>query len=528
MERRISRRASDSRAELTRDRRYWLALAVVLSAVMGFHLFSLLRTPPPFVDEAWRASRAWSLIHTGRPFGTLEAGVFDRYDGYWTFFPWLETWFLALSIRALGLSLFAVRLVSLAFGLVLLIAVGAIAKSLGGRRLGLVAVLLVALSNAFLLSAHVGRQDVIVAAFGFTAIALHVTDRARTLSLQSLLSGLIAGLAFEIHPNGMIYAVPIVALYLLDLGWAVVRSRRFWGFVAGVALGLACYVALHILPYPQTYAALTRLGYSATHTPPLLIADPRVWAESLGYVLLLLVLTCDLRMALVVVGAVALLRTRTAANRKLLVLLGALILAFTALIRSKPDYYAILISPAADLVAAALLVELWRRGMEAWQAGPRSRLVFGVLSVLVGGLLVAGGVRGMASALNNPMDDYRTAVERVRQAIPADRSVMASQTYWFGMPDQRYLSWDQLVYYQRYAPGSTLEDALREFHPDYFILDSFMERFIVEDPDRLASYYRSLSLPKADLDRFLGRQAQLVSEFRSQTFGRVRIYRIGW
>src|SRR5205823_14310562 len=98
----------------------WLALAIFFAVVTGLGLFSLLRTPAPFVDEAWYASRAWSLIHTGRAFGTLDAGVFDKYDGYWTYFPFLGTWFQALAIRILGLSLFSVRLVSLAFGLALL------------------------------------------------------------------------------------------------------------------------------------------------------------------------------------------------------------------------------------------------------------------------------------------------------------------------------------------------------------------------------------------------------------------------
>src|SRR5438309_11148620 len=69
----------------------WLWLAALLVALTALNLLTLLRTPPPFVDEGWNASRGWGLLHTGRAFGTLDAGVFENYPGYWTYFPWLGT-----------------------------------------------------------------------------------------------------------------------------------------------------------------------------------------------------------------------------------------------------------------------------------------------------------------------------------------------------------------------------------------------------------------------------------------------------
>src|SRR3954451_23764640 len=71
--------------------RAWLPFVALLAAVMGLHLATLLRFPAPFVDEGWNASRAWGLLHTGQAFGTLDAGLFDKYPGYWTYFPWLAT-----------------------------------------------------------------------------------------------------------------------------------------------------------------------------------------------------------------------------------------------------------------------------------------------------------------------------------------------------------------------------------------------------------------------------------------------------
>src|SRR5438105_2633649 len=67
----------------------WLALSVWIIVVLAVNIPVLVHTPATFVDEAWNANRSWALMHTGRAFGTLDAGVFDRYDGYWTYFPWL-------------------------------------------------------------------------------------------------------------------------------------------------------------------------------------------------------------------------------------------------------------------------------------------------------------------------------------------------------------------------------------------------------------------------------------------------------
>lgn len=105
----------------------------LLGAIAAFNLWTLLKTPAPFVGEAWGASRAVGLLQTGHPFGVLDSGVFERYPGYWTTFPWLGTFIHAVAIRALGLSQ-SIRLVSLAFGLLLLVEVYVLTTAWWHRR----------------------------------------------------------------------------------------------------------------------------------------------------------------------------------------------------------------------------------------------------------------------------------------------------------------------------------------------------------------------------------------------------------
>ncbi|HLZ09262.1 MAG TPA: glycosyltransferase family 39 protein, partial [Chloroflexota bacterium] len=150
------------------DIRLVLALVVAFLACVA----TLLRLPAPDVDEMYFASRAVGLLRTGVPFGPLDSGVAQPFAGYWTYFPFIGTFFQSMAIRAFGLNLVAIRLPSLIFGLVLLYATYSIGRRLYSPSAGVVAALLVATSASFYYSAHVGRQDIFVAALGYLAISL--------------------------------------------------------------------------------------------------------------------------------------------------------------------------------------------------------------------------------------------------------------------------------------------------------------------------------------------------------------------
>src|SRR5687767_5036043 len=72
------------------------------ASILGVHIYSLLRYPPPFVDEAWAANRSWALLTEGVAFGGLDAGVFQRFTGYWTYFPVIPTSLQAIPLWLAG------------------------------------------------------------------------------------------------------------------------------------------------------------------------------------------------------------------------------------------------------------------------------------------------------------------------------------------------------------------------------------------------------------------------------------------
>jgi 4-amino-4-deoxy-L-arabinose transferase-like glycosyltransferase len=506
-----------------------LLLVPLLAVVALVNIVTLLRSPAPFVDEAWYAARAWGLIQTGRNVGALDLGVVEHYPGYWTFFPLIGTWIQAVGIHVFGMSLFSVRLTSLAFGLILLGAVYVIGSHLDGVFTGLLAATFVSVSRLFLYSAHLAREDVMVAAFGFGGIALYLVDDARRWPIRSFLAGLAIGIAFEIHPNGMLYGPVIAALFFWDYGWSALRVRRFWGFIAGGCAGLVMYAILHILPYPSTYLALNALMFGTSHNPPFLTLNPAVWIASIASIRAALENRVDL--GLVLVGLLLILITgRRRSDFRLLVLVVALCVMFGLVVLNRPDYYWILVTPTIGLLMATSL----RRLCAILRTVSWSPIgLWAAQAILVAGAVGYIALHSVVPLFREDADsEFESALTMIQQSAPPGSVILGPQTYWFGVIDHPYLSWEALTYYPRYAPGSTLRDSLRALHPDVIIIDQHLDHFITDDSQQRAfdpgDYERHLQLPKAEFEAFLQQQATLVAVLDTTEYGRVRLYTVHW
>ena len=498
-----------------------LVPVALFAAVVTFHLLTLMRFPAPFVDEAWFAGRAWALIHSGHAFSTLDMGIIEELEGYWTFFPWLPAWIQA-QVMSLFASpdIFAVRIVSLAFGLMLLAAVYAIADQLGGRRLALLSVVLVSVSWPFFYSAHLARTDIMAAAFGFMAVALYANHRS-SRSWMGLISGLCVGVAYEMHAYGAIFGVAIVALYFLDLRWIMFKSRHFWSFVLGTIVGLVFYAALHILPYPQTYYEINQLTFAVDHIPPILTLDPHVITQAVSDMGVMLFAAYQPMILVILLSIVVLVKRSSEVDKRLLVLAGSLVIGHTLLIRTKFLYYAILVTPALDLIVATFLLQFFQY---RW----RGRVRDYAYHTFVWGLL-AGAIALNLSALRIDFQgDYQLAQSRISEVVKPGDSIMGPQTYWFGLYDHTYYSWEKLRLYQRYEQGSTLQDALQEFRPDILIIDRFLSFFMVEAGQEQDLYQQTLGVPRSEMETFLTCYADLMTEFDGGYYGQVRVYRINW
>ncbi len=512
----MSRDVGFSHDGATRGR--WL-LGVGVFASLALHVWSLMRFPAPFVDEAWLTNRAWAFIQTGRQLGPLDMGLVERFEGAWTANQWLITFLYSLSLRLYGSPmLVATRAVSLAFGLVLLAAVYSIANRIGPKSFAWLSVFLVSVSLPFIYSSHLARYDIVSAAFGFTAIAFYLERRG---FWTGLVSGFCVGLAVETHLYSVIFVPVILALYFWDDRWLTFRRIDFWGWVAGGAAGALYYAALHLLPYPQTYAAISRLAFDTSRTPPILTFD---WQEMVNAVIgmgWLLVAMYHLLLVVIVVAVVVLLKRRAQQDQRLLVSSAVLVLAHIFVVRNKFAFYAILVTPALDMLTASFLFDFFRR---PW---PRKWRDYAA-SILVGGLVAGAIVINWSFVSTDGSQVYQAAQNKINQAVRPGDSIMGAQVYWFGLQGHKYYSWELLLLYQNYAPGTTLADAFNEFRPDVFVIDGHLSRMIADLDPQSETYRKHVKIARAELETFLSRHARLVSTFDGGSYGDIHVYRINW
>jgi uncharacterized membrane protein HdeD (DUF308 family) len=327
-------------------------------------------------------------------------------------------------------------------------------------------------------------------------------------------------LAFEIHPLSAVFVPPLAALLLLEDGRAILKDRRAWGLFAGGVAGLALYLAIHVLPYPETYSALTRLIYGPTHTPPIATGDLSVILQGVVDEIGLIFFAYLFGLVAILIGIVRLSFLRSKPSRYLLVLGLGMIISHALLVRNKFFYYAILMTPAIDLLVAGFLVEEIRAA-RARHWGRRLGLGLSLLGL---------GVSLVLYLLPLRTDQYQVYLgvqSRINAAVQPGDSIMGSQTYWFGLQGHTYYSWEQLVYYRRYLPGSPLEAAMEEFAPDVFVLDGHMREYLAEGNEG-ALYSGLLTLSRSDLNEILLRRGTLVDDFDGGGYGRIQVYRMQW
>lgn len=511
-------RVRSSPSSLARNQ--YVQLGAVLFASTAFHLWSLLRTPAPFGDESNLASQALGLINTGRPVGPLQVGTLERIENYWTFFPTLGIWFDSIAIRALGLNLFAMRFVSIVFGLLLLAAIYVISTQLAGHRAGIICVLITSISSSFVYSSHLARHDIVVAAFGFGAIALFVTDRRPGFPFRSVLSGLLIALATEVHPNALLYGSTILTLHLVEYGRSALRLARFWAFASTAALGLVSYFTIHVLPDPRRFETFTAVAFGTTKTPPALALDPGVWVQSLGETAALVFALDPFRVPILVLAIVVLARRKTRANAISLALLASLVVGMAALFPYKPTYYRILVSPAADLVLAGFLAES-SRVTEWHRSGYR---VIGTVVVVL--FLQLSTLFSLNAVRSDSYADFALTIAGIREATKPGSSLIGDQTFWIGLPDHPFLSFFEFGYYRRLNTDGSVADVFDTYHPDYLIQGPNMDWNVRDTAADLPHWARAVWIPRKDLDAFLEQYGRQEISIDTESLGRVRVTRI--
>ena len=441
---------------------------VVLAAIVAFlvaNLPYLEAWPTAHNDEARELNAFW--VASG---ADPRARGLDPQYGYDPLYKGgLQGLTVGLALRVGGLGLLQGRLVSLAWGGLLLMLVFLIGRRLYGPFGGVLAAFCLALSRPFLVASHMVRPDVVLAAMLAGACLLALRGAQERLPRANLAAGLLLGLALDVHLNALAFMPLVGFVYPAVLGGRFGRDRSTHLFALGLALGALYYLLVRVAPDPGQFASASSFWIGIDKRPPILSADP-AWmlGEELGR--FRVYFTEDRRLELaVLVAAMALAAGRAVRRRQadpLLLGLAAAFGLFVTIVSSKSEFYVVLFYPWLTLLLAGAAVR-------AIGLAPQLRVPLGVLAVaavpFVFGL--QDNYEDIATAAGNFGErGYYALIDEIRPVIPAGASILGPPLFWIGLSDHPYTDyyvWERL----RAERRERFSDYVARLKPDLVVLD---------------------------------------------------------
>ncbi len=168
--------------------------------------------PVPDDDEAFFANPALNLLHQGN-FGSSTLAGLLGFDPVTLWFPPLQSLTLVIPIKLFGLQLWSIRLMSVLWGLLTLVALFRTGVLLGmERKAGLLFLLFLGTDFSFLNLARLARDEALL---GFLDSAMLLCLARASLSNRRtplVIAGILAGLSFLTHPLAL-FSLPAFLLF---------------------------------------------------------------------------------------------------------------------------------------------------------------------------------------------------------------------------------------------------------------------------------------------------------------------------
>src|SRR5262249_25149048 len=440
--------------------------------------------------------------------------------------------------RLFGTGVAQMRALSVACGLLLLMAVYAAGRQLGGDRVGALAVILMLVlrvtdgvedTGILLLDrARIHRYDIAVPLFSL--LALLTFNRAERDSRGSsyVLTGVFTGLSGLTHLYGLFWLPVFAGLLIARRRWRAFRQRDlhlvFAGFAA-VWLPWIVYVAAGWPDFAgqmRVYSSRFDLASPDFYINNILRGDGPISLDWLARTVRALPLTRVGAWTLVIGApaavAMALWREHesSSAVRALALASLAQTTMFVVLLKVKTVNYMIALWPLGALLLAWLGAWLWTHGRIA------ARLA---LLTLLGLVVIEGAIQvAHARAAAKQVTPYDWYESEVAACIPPDSLVLGLQRYWLGLRQYRYRSW--LLPIDLTDPFYTpepiaLDDALDPLNPDVVLVDRSIGELMTEAANVENPNHRL----HVGFETFKRRHsANLTCVIRDHTYGTMQVY----
>jgi 4-amino-4-deoxy-L-arabinose transferase-like glycosyltransferase len=477
----------------------WLGLALLLF---------LLQTLP-FLSHRWVTDESWyagpgSSIAQGHGIADPAIGPNDL-ENHFDARPPGTALVIAAAFRLFGVNQISARLGSILAGLIIIVLVYRLARSVMGEQGALLAVFLIATDNLIVLTSRAARPEALTVMMILAALLAMKCYAGKGSLHWAVVSGLLMALGTMFHVTLLGYIVSIGILMLVsDRGRGVFPLRGAIGYALGYGVGLIPY-AVWIVGSPMGAAGfreefLSRAGSSSLGLR--LLAEGHRYSDLLGLHLLhghgLESLPVRLPIPLFFLVASYLLfklRRQWFYLELALLLPTAFWLVYTV---NKSSRYLALLAPIFALVMAAAVAA-------AADKSKLQRALFAIACLVIGAQLAAN-----LYLLNGARHaDYNRVGAELRSVIPQGQTAYGTITFWLALHDRSFIS------YERTDPWM----AAHQFHARYFITgDRMMENGMPTDD----SFYQDLH---RHMDEIIA-QSRQVGEFPDPYYGDLKVYQL--
>lgn len=498
--------------------------------------------PPVGEDEPWIAAAPYKLATEGVYGSDLFTGYYgvERHNyQHMPLYPLAQ----AAVFKMLGVGVFQMRLLPVAFGLALLVVVYLVGSRVGDERVGAAAVVLLlglrltggdeGTGMLLLDRARLNRYDIAVPVFGLLAFLALLRAERTGGRRWYVATGALVGLASLSHLFGGFW-LPIV---LAGVGRGVWHDCRRLVLAALVLAGFAlpwvpwlAYVASgwndflgqmrFVSPRFDLLNASFYLGNAVHSDGPMSVGwlvrvigelpwqRPGAWSVVVGLPVA----------AAVLVWAPRHDEEGARLARRLGLVAFAQFVMFLLLLHVKTVNYMIGIWPLAALLLAWLSIWLWdcrRRWLRVALIG------LGIVLVGEGAERVAHARTAARHAI--PYDWYTA---EIAACIPAGARVLGLQHYWLGLRQFEYRTWlmaTNLAHPVYYHAPMPLDEALEHIDPDVILIDRHMTAFF-EAASSPAHRFHDM---QAGYEAFVARRrVEPVCVIRNRTYGPMTVSRV--
>jgi len=356
---------------------------------------------------------------------------------------------------------FALRNFSALGGLLLIAVVFATGRALRDALTGWIAAALLATNLLWMAVAHVGRQEIWLAVFVWTAVWLSLEARKRSSLVIAALAGVIVALSADVHPLGALACVVLGGWWISQCGWRKSKSegahigaplqgtprRLLFAFILGGLFGTAYYVCVHVLPDPAYFVAGVReelFSYGAESSNPL----SAMIARHANYVM-----SNPLEVGLLLICGLWALHQRE--GRRLGIFVGGLMLLYALTVADPNLYYPIVwITGMVILAAVGLQTVSWN-----WRAPLRVAFLasFVLNAVLIERQVSAGWNE---RALN--------AIQQVAAQLPDSERGSAESFVYLALRDPRFIGFTFVNIWARDS-GISRWEITERLKPDWIV-----------------------------------------------------------